>query len=86
MKTGLENEAALVLAEIDQVTELQVKRPRGRVQPRQTGALHEALARSICGACGNGSCASLGCGSRHDIRHGDQRHKPASRRLAWKSF
>jgi len=29
MKTGLENEAALVLAEIDQVTESQVKRPRG---------------------------------------------------------
>jgi len=29
MKTSLENEAALVLAEIDQVTESQVKRPRG---------------------------------------------------------
>src|SRR3981189_3558362 len=29
MKTGLENEAALVLAEIDQVTEAQVRRPRG---------------------------------------------------------
>ena len=29
MKTALENEAALVLAEIDQVTESQVKRPRG---------------------------------------------------------
>jgi len=29
MKTSLENEAALVLAEIDQVTEAQVKRPRG---------------------------------------------------------
>ncbi len=29
MKTGLENEAALVLTEIDQVTESQVKRPRG---------------------------------------------------------
>ena len=29
MKTGLENEAAQVLAEIDQVTEAQVKRPRG---------------------------------------------------------
>ena len=28
MKTALENEAALVLAEIDQVTESQVKRPR----------------------------------------------------------
>ncbi len=29
MKTTLENEAALVLAEIDQVTQSQVKRPRG---------------------------------------------------------
>jgi len=29
MKMGLENEAALVLAAIDQVTESQVKRPRG---------------------------------------------------------
>lgn len=29
MKTGLENEAALVLAEIDRVTEAQVRRPRG---------------------------------------------------------
>lgn len=29
MKTALENEAALVLAEIDQVTEAQVRRPRG---------------------------------------------------------
>src|ERR1700745_1735012 len=29
MKTGLENEAAQVLAEIDQVTESQVRRPRG---------------------------------------------------------
>jgi hypothetical protein len=28
MKTSLENEAALVLAEIDQVTESQVRRPR----------------------------------------------------------
>jgi len=28
MKTGLENEAALALAEIDQVTEAQVRRPR----------------------------------------------------------
>ncbi len=28
MKAGLENEAALVLAEIDQVTESQVRRPR----------------------------------------------------------
>lgn len=28
MKTNLENEAALVIAEIDQVTEAQVKRPR----------------------------------------------------------
>ena len=30
MKNSLENEAALVLAEIDQVTEAQVRRPRGR--------------------------------------------------------
>jgi hypothetical protein len=29
MKTSLENEAALVLAKIDQVTESQVRRPRG---------------------------------------------------------
>jgi hypothetical protein len=29
MKTALESEAALVLAEIDQVTESQVRRPRG---------------------------------------------------------
>lgn len=29
MKTSLENEAALTLAEIDQVTESQVRRPRG---------------------------------------------------------
>jgi hypothetical protein len=29
MKTSLENEAALVLAEMDQVTESQVRRPRG---------------------------------------------------------
>jgi len=29
MKTGLENEAALVLVEIDQVTDAQVRRPRG---------------------------------------------------------
>jgi hypothetical protein len=35
MKTGLENDAALVLAQIDQVTESQVRRPRG---PRATDA------------------------------------------------
>jgi hypothetical protein len=35
MKTSLENEAALVLAEIDQVTESQVRRPRG-ARPVQT--------------------------------------------------
>jgi hypothetical protein len=29
MKTALENDAALVLAEIDQVTDAQVRRPRG---------------------------------------------------------
>src|SRR6202050_5033704 len=29
MRAGLENDAALVLAEIDQVTEAQVRRPRG---------------------------------------------------------
>jgi hypothetical protein len=29
MKTALENEAALVLAEIDRVTEAEIKRPRG---------------------------------------------------------
>ena len=35
MKSALENEAALVLAEIDQVTETQVLRPRG-VRPAST--------------------------------------------------
>ena len=35
MKTALENEAALVLAEIEQVTESQVRRPRG---PRPASA------------------------------------------------
>jgi hypothetical protein len=29
MKTSLENEAALVLTEIEQVTESQIRRPRG---------------------------------------------------------
>jgi len=33
MKTSLENEAALVLAEIDQVTESHVRRPRGPRSP-----------------------------------------------------
>lgn len=38
MKSSLENEAALVLAEIDQVTESQVRRPRGTKQaPAQRG-------------------------------------------------
>lgn len=37
MKTALENEAALVLAEIDQVTEAQVRRPRG-VRPADGSA------------------------------------------------
>jgi hypothetical protein len=37
MKTALENEAALVLAEIDQVTEAQVRRPRG-ARPADRGA------------------------------------------------
>jgi hypothetical protein len=32
MKSSLENEAALVLAEIEQVTESQVRRPRGAKQ------------------------------------------------------
>jgi hypothetical protein len=36
MKTSLENEAALVLTEIDQVTESQVRRARG-VRPVETG-------------------------------------------------
>ncbi len=34
MKTSLENEAALTIAEIDQVTEAGVRRPRG---PRSAG-------------------------------------------------
>ena len=37
MKTALENEAALVLAEIDQVTDVQVRRPRG-TRPADGGA------------------------------------------------
>src|SRR6266481_2536108 len=37
MRTALENEAALVLAEIDQVTEAQVRRPRG-TRPADGGA------------------------------------------------
>jgi hypothetical protein len=35
MKTSLENEAALVLAEIDQVTDAQVRRPRGIPRPAE---------------------------------------------------
>jgi hypothetical protein len=39
MKTALENDAALVLAEIDQVTESQVRRPRGtKPAPAPRGA------------------------------------------------
>jgi hypothetical protein len=37
MKTALENEAAIVLAEIDQVTDAQVRRPRG-TRPADGGA------------------------------------------------
>jgi hypothetical protein len=38
MKTALENEAAVMLAEIDQVTESQVRRPRGtRPAPANRG-------------------------------------------------
>jgi hypothetical protein len=37
MKAALENEAALVLAEIDQVTDAQVRRPRG-TRPADGGA------------------------------------------------
>ncbi len=38
MKASLENEAALVLAEIDQITESQVRRPRGvRLSPPDRG-------------------------------------------------
>jgi hypothetical protein len=38
MKTTLENEAAMVLAEIDRVTESQVRRPRPRAaEPEQGG-------------------------------------------------
>jgi hypothetical protein len=40
MKISLENEAALVLAEIDQVTESQVRRPRG---PRPAAAARGPL-------------------------------------------
>jgi len=39
MKISLENEAALVLAEIDQITESQVRRPRGiKTAPSERGA------------------------------------------------
>jgi hypothetical protein len=39
MKTGLENDAAVVLAEIDRVTEAQVRRPRGaRAADAERGA------------------------------------------------
>jgi len=39
MKTGLENDAAMVLAQIDQVTESQVRRPRGpRAADAERGA------------------------------------------------
>jgi hypothetical protein len=39
MKTGLETEAALVLVEIDQVTESQIKRPRGpKTSATQSGS------------------------------------------------
>jgi hypothetical protein len=39
MKISLENEAALVLAEVDQITESQVRRPRGpRVAPADRNA------------------------------------------------
>ena len=39
MKTGLENDAAMVLARIDQVTESQVRRPRGpRAADAERGA------------------------------------------------
>src|SRR5438094_3692535 len=43
MKTALENEAALVLAEIDQVTDAQVRRPRG-TRPADGGAQRGSLA------------------------------------------
>ena len=38
MKTALENEAALVLAEIEQVTESQVRRPRAHAPATDRGA------------------------------------------------
>jgi hypothetical protein len=38
MKTALENEAALVLAEIEQVTESQVRRPRAQSPATDRGA------------------------------------------------
>ena len=39
MKISLENDAALVLAEIDQITESQVRRPRGiKTAPSERGA------------------------------------------------
>jgi hypothetical protein len=39
MKTGLENDAAIVIAEIDRVTEAQVRRPRGpRTADAERGA------------------------------------------------
>ena len=38
MKNTLENEAAVVLAEIDRVTESQVRRPRGAAAPAERSA------------------------------------------------
>ena len=42
MKTSLENEAALVLAEIDQITESQVRRPRGAKRLPRSEARNES--------------------------------------------
>ncbi len=45
MKTALENDAALVLAEIEQVTESQVRRPRPAVANRSAGSVYLFLRR-----------------------------------------
>ena len=49
MKVSLENEAAVVLAEIDQVTEAQTRRPRGtRPAPAAGGRPMVAVKRNVC--------------------------------------
>jgi len=48
MKTALENEAALVLAEIDPVTAARCAVRAGRAQPKWERANEELLLRAFC--------------------------------------